>query len=54
MPARLTENVGRTPPSAPDPLVRLFVQQADRGVGRGPGDPPHKIIAGCEGFGVLQ
>ena len=36
--------VGRTPPSAPDPLVRLSHHarnRARRGVGRGPGGPPH-------------
>jgi hypothetical protein len=39
------DEVGRTPWSArvpPDPLFgrRLFRQQADDGVGRGPGGPP--------------
>jgi hypothetical protein len=34
--------VGRTPSSAPDPPVRLFVRdKADWGVGCGPGGPPH-------------
>ena len=35
--------MGRTPSSAPDPLVRLSCQakKADEGVGRGPGGPPH-------------
>jgi hypothetical protein len=23
-------------------------EQADQGVGRGPGGPPHKIVVGCE------
>ena len=40
------EGVGRTPWSArvpPDPLfgAHLLHQQADEGVGRGPGGPPH-------------
>jgi hypothetical protein len=39
--------VGRTPSSAPDPLVRLNHQMkphADEGVGRGPGGPaPHYL-----------
>jgi hypothetical protein len=41
LPGRL--DVGRTPSSAPDPLVRLFrfPKKADEGVGRGSGDPPH-------------
>jgi hypothetical protein len=37
-------NVGRTPSSAPDPLVRPRYStptEADEGVGRGPGGPPH-------------
>jgi hypothetical protein len=41
--------VGRVPSSAPDPMVRLsrrmpdfpLAQEADGGVGRGPGGPPH-------------
>jgi hypothetical protein len=33
----------------PGPALSVF-EQADRGVGRGPGGPPHKSIAGCEGF----
>jgi WD40 repeat protein len=42
----LTETVGRTPWSARDPLVPLpepgtAPHQADQGVGRGPGGPPH-------------
>jgi hypothetical protein len=38
--------VGRTPWSAPDPLVRLFLrsEQEDQGVGRGPGGPPHSRL----------
>jgi len=27
--------------------------EADRGVGRGPGGPPHQIVAGCEDLRVL-
>jgi hypothetical protein len=47
--------MGRTPPSAPDPLVRLFLMsgQADQGVGRGPGGPPHEIVAGCGDLRVM-
>ena len=46
----IAEMVGRTPWSARDPLVALFANegsvtqragQADWGVGRGPGGPPH-------------
>src|ERR1700722_10585174 len=33
--------VGRTPRSAWVPLDPLFLQQADEGVGCGPGGPPH-------------
>jgi len=33
--------VGRTPWSARVPLDPLFQKQADVGVGRGPGGPPH-------------
>src|SRR5271170_5635466 len=36
--------VGRTPPSAPNPLVRLseaLTTEAGEGVGRSPGGPPH-------------
>jgi hypothetical protein len=41
-------NVGRTPSSASDPPVRLFprFEQADQGVGCGPGGPPHNMLAG--------
>ena len=41
--------MGRTPSSAPDPLVRLFgsTKKADEGVGRGPGGPPHKPASVC-------
>ena len=35
-------NVGRTSPSARDPLVRL--EQVDQGVDSGPGGPPHKVL----------
>jgi hypothetical protein len=46
------DEVGRTPWSArvpPDPLFgrRLFRQQADDGVGRGPGGPPHLVFNGA-------
>ena len=46
--------VGRTPWSARDPLVPLFpvtaqvlasAKKADEGVGRGPGGPPHRLLA---------
>jgi hypothetical protein len=33
--------VGRTPWSARVPLDPFFAHQADEGVGRGPGGPPH-------------
>src|ERR1700722_10099050 len=38
--------VGRTPRSAPVPLDPLFLQQADEGVGCGPGGPPHLRLQG--------
>jgi NADH-quinone oxidoreductase subunit B len=40
-------NVGRTPSSAPEPLVRLFLHPS------GPGGPPHKIVAGCSSTGLV-
>jgi acetyl esterase/lipase len=41
--------VGRTPESAPDPLVRLFLcpNKADQGVVRRPGGPPHEQTEGA-------
>jgi hypothetical protein len=38
------QNVGRTPSSAPDPPGPALAasEQADQGVGRGPGGPPHR------------
>jgi methylenetetrahydrofolate--tRNA-(uracil-5-)-methyltransferase len=43
--AALDAFVGRTPSSAPDPPVRLVgcQTQADKGVRRGQGDPPHFV-----------
>jgi len=43
--AALEEFLGRTPSSAPDPPVRLLSsqRQADEGVGRRPGGPPHFV-----------
>src|SRR5580704_16872659 len=41
---RIAMNVGRTPSSAPDPQVPASLNQSNggrRGVGRGPGGPPH-------------
>ena len=43
-----TPLVGRTPWSArvpPDPLLPIRPAQADEGVGRGPGGPPHSFLA---------
>src|ERR1035437_3443462 len=41
--------VGRTPASAPDPLVRLLLcsSRPTRGSAAGQGGPPHEIVAGC-------
>jgi len=36
----------------PGPAFHVF-EQADQGVGRGPGGPPHKIVAGGEEIKVL-
>jgi len=52
-------NVGRTPPSAPDPLVRLFTCSSRPARGSfpegtpGPRRPPQEIVAGCKGSTVL-
>jgi len=34
------------------PAFRVF-EMADQGIGRGPGGPPHEIVARCEGLRVL-
>jgi hypothetical protein len=36
----------------PGPALPGF-EQVDQGVDRGPGGPPHEIVAGCEGLRVL-
>jgi hypothetical protein len=36
----------------PGPALSVF-EQADQGVGRGPGGPPHEIVAGCGGLRLL-
>jgi tRNA modification GTPase len=46
--------VGRTPSSAPDPWSGS--EQADQGVGRGPGGPPHTrvLVSALTGEGIAQ
>src|ERR1700722_11042229 len=45
-PKVMKTKVGRTPRSARVPLEPLFLQQADEGVGCGPGGPPHLRLQG--------